>query len=175
MSQLDPNYYEHLQKVDLRDEVQDALEAFLEDEVQPAMEKLGLEHYVLDVYLDTKQRLWLVRPKAFWPRSTSGVLFSWKELCDLAQEADAAEKRRIEQRDAIRAGKEPPSSSGWPSSSSLSVPFRVVPSAAAGLDILRTMDAMSTRFPVEGFDVSDAGAIERWIERVKTGDLKQEK
>jgi hypothetical protein len=175
VSQIDPNYYAHLQKDDLRDEVQDALDAILEDDIEPAMTKLGLEHYVLDVYLDTKQRLWLVRPKAFWPRATSAILFSWKELSDLAEEADQQEQRRKEQAEAIRAGREPPNASAWPSSASLSVPFRVIPSASAGLDLLRTMDTLKQRFPVEGFDVSDAAGIERWIERVRCGDLKQEK
>jgi hypothetical protein len=179
LCQLDPNFYEFLQKDEWRDEAQDAIEAWLEDDIAPALGKIGLENYVMDVYLDLNERVWLVKLKPFWPKATRAVLFSWKEIYEFAMDHDEQEEKKQLSKTSgassitAASSTSAPSAGGWPSTASLSVPFRVIPSAAAGMDILRTMDTMSTRFPVEGFDVSDSAAIERWIQRVEEGDLKQ--
>ena len=192
ISQLDPNFYEFLQGEEERDAIQDAIEGWLEDESIAATlaSGLGMRHAVMDLYVDMNERVWIVKLKPFWPKATDSLLFTWKELHTLAEAHDASGAAKEQHRAANPAPPvaplAPPSvardddsaplsvPASWPSSSSLSVPFRVISSAGAGLDVLRAVSNMATRFPADGFDVSDSAAIERWIDRVERGDLKQQ-
>lgn len=204
ISQIDANFYEFLQGDSERDAIQDAIEGWLEDENiawKLSQAPLSLEAVVMDLYIDMKERVWIVKLKPFWPASTDSLLFSWKEIYQLTVAHDETAKAKAEQKEEARAAAAVaapivatasiPSSSAsssssafspagsfvlpasWPSTASLSVPFRVISSEGGGLDVLRAVSNMKARFPADGFDVSDGEAIERWIERVEKGDLKQ--
>ena len=194
ISQIDANFYEFLQGESERDELQDTIEGWLEDEeiASKLSQSLGVEHAVMDLYIDLQERVWLVKLKPFWPAHTDSLLFSWKEIHQLTVAHDQQLKAKAEAKEeshvavAAAAPAAPAAvpiaasaSSGfdlpasWPSSASLSVPFRVISSTGGGLDVLRTVSNMKARFPADGFDVSDGEAIERWIQRVEKGDLKQ--
>jgi hypothetical protein len=208
ISQLDvANYYAHLQSAEARDAVQDAIEGWLEDESicetlaahlssqqSPANDdSTGHLHCVLDVYLDNKERVWLVKLKPFWPRTTDPLLFTWQELYHLAQAHDHAEEERARRIAEFRAAREDGSAaaqlaataaapagslsmpSSWPSDDSLRVPFRVVTNSGAGLDVLRAVSNLAAQFPSDGIDVSDKDAIERWVQRIERDDLVEKK
>lgn len=201
ISQLGGDYFEFLQGVEEREAIQDAIEGWIEDE--SITEKLRaaplcIDHAVMDLYIDMSERVWCVKIKPFWPAATDSLLFTWREIYELTQQADKAavenDRKKAEMRAALAAAppmaamtalaasssSAPASSSSsfdlpssWPAPSSLSVPFRVVTSSGAGLDVLRAVNGMKSRFPSEGFDLSDGAAIEKWIHRVEHGDLKQ--
>ena len=70
-------HYVHLVQDQAR--IQDLLMEFFEDYVQNRFGK-GLQHsYVFDVYLDQKNRAWLLDFN-IWARSTDSLLFEWSEL-----------------------------------------------------------------------------------------------
>lgn len=76
-------HYAHLLKDQTR--IQDMIVDFFEDTVRNRFGSGLINNYVFDVYLDQKNRIWLLDFN-IWAQSTDGLLFEWSELMTLDAE-----------------------------------------------------------------------------------------
>lgn len=67
--------------------IRDQLLDFFEDHVRHRFSNGSISNYVVDVYLDQKQRVWILDFN-IWARSTDSLLFEWSELVTLDIEDD---------------------------------------------------------------------------------------
>lgn len=67
--------------------IRDEILNFFEDVVRNRFANGTLPHYVFDVYIDKKRRVWVIDFN-IWARSTDSLLFEWSELLTLDVEDD---------------------------------------------------------------------------------------
>jgi D123 len=79
----DAVHWPHLTEINIQDDYSNLIANFVEDIVEPnirASEELSmLINYVLDVYIDRKNTVWLVDINV-WAHRTDALLFTWSEL-----------------------------------------------------------------------------------------------
>ncbi|KAL6073131.1 Cell division cycle protein 123 [Balamuthia mandrillaris] len=101
ITQRDPSKYFAFLK-DCRHDLRERIAQFFQEHIQHSFED---EEVVFDVYLDKKQRVWLVDFNPFSPH-TDSLLFSWQELLSFSSpppaEAHDCELRIIESEAEVR-------------------------------------------------------------------------
>lgn len=73
-------HYPHLLRD--KDDIQSTVLTFFDEYVQNQFADGMVSRYVLDVYIDQKQRVWIVDFNV-WGKSTDTLLFEWSELLTL--------------------------------------------------------------------------------------------
>jgi hypothetical protein len=91
-------HYAHLLQDQRR--IQTALVSFFEDTIRDRFADGQIPNYVMDVYLDQKNRVWLLDFN-LWARSTDSLLFEWRELVTMDAE-DEPEFRLVETANQVR-------------------------------------------------------------------------
>jgi hypothetical protein len=91
-------HYVHL--IQDRARIQDLLVDFFEDIVRNRFGNGSMHNYVMDVYLDQKNRVWLLDFN-IWARSTDSLLFEWSELLTMDTE-DEPNFRLVETANQVR-------------------------------------------------------------------------
>jgi hypothetical protein len=144
--QRDPNFYEHLLDIETQEVYKEAIEAFWEDKIKS---KFLLQNYIMDVYIDRDERVWLIGMKPF-ATCTDSILYTWSEILSL------------------------PIPSTIPTMDEDGPPFdfRVIESTSQECYAPRTANEIVQRLPHDGIDVSDANSIQSLIDRIQYGDLK---
>ena len=126
--------------------VREHVALFFADTVRPRFQQ---SHYVFDVFIDRQERTWLTHFQP-WSNDTRPIHFTWNELIAIAN----ANKHDAEV--IYRTGETTAPVSRHPV---------IDPADAARLIV--------ARLPSDGIDLSDAGAIESFVDRVKALDLIQ--
>ena len=67
--------------------IRDQLLDFFEDTIRDRFANGTISNYVVDVYMDQKQRVWILDFN-IWAKSTDSLLFEWSELLTLDLEDD---------------------------------------------------------------------------------------
>ena len=83
-------HYSHLLQDQRR--IQAALLSFFDDTIRNRFADGQIPNYVMDVYLDQKNRVWLLDFN-LWARSTDSLLFEWSEL--IIMDADDEPQFRV--------------------------------------------------------------------------------
>jgi hypothetical protein len=78
-------HYAHL--LNDQSQILETLMNFFEDTIRNRFAEGEIANYVFDVYLDQKNRVWLLDFNV-WARSTDGLLFEWSELLTMDMEDD---------------------------------------------------------------------------------------
>lgn len=73
-------YWPHLSEEQHQTNVEDRVSSFHENTILTST--FPLSSYVFDVYMDKKDRVWLVDINV-WGQQTDGLLFSWEELAEM--------------------------------------------------------------------------------------------
>ena len=115
-------------------------------------------------------QVWLENMKPFG-KPFDPILFKWRELIEHDPKKYAAKEAALSS--SSSSSSSTPIVNVLPADDGLQWPFRLIPSSSAGMDVLRASHAMLSRFPKQGYDLSDKEAIERFVQRVSEGDLKQ--
>lgn len=147
--QRDPNLYPHLQNESVLDDIKDNMEIWFEDEIQQKMKDNVLQDYILDIYIDTNDRVWLIDVKPF-STSTDSILYTWQELVDLPIPtnipADDEEGPAFE--------------------------LRTIANKQQELYLPRIAAIIAARLPSDGIDVSDQAGIESFINLCKVEEAR---
>jgi D123 len=86
-------HYPHLKKD--WPKIRDTLDDFFEDYIRKRFAGGTIENYVVDVYLDQKDRVWIVDFNC-WSFTTDALLFEWSEL--VTKDQDSIEEEPVEMR-----------------------------------------------------------------------------
>ncbi|KAL7512954.1 hypothetical protein ACHAXN_010094 [Cyclotella atomus] len=98
ISQRHPSkYYSHLQPPSEDDDhpLLAIIEKFYKKYVKGRFTNGKIHRYVLDLYIDSQQRTWIVDFNV-WGSRTDGLLFDWEELTKLGLDASSAKNDRLE-------------------------------------------------------------------------------
>jgi hypothetical protein len=98
ISQRHPSkYYSHLQAPSEDDDhpLLAIIEKFYKKYVKGRFANGKIHRYVLDLYIDSQQRTWIVDFNV-WGSRTDGLLFDWEELTKLGLDASSAKNDRLE-------------------------------------------------------------------------------
>lgn len=91
-------HYAHL--LHDQNQIQEFLMKFFEDTIRERFAEGEIANYVFDVYLDKKNRVWLLDFNV-WARSTDSLLFEWSELLTMDIE-DEPQFRLVETANQVR-------------------------------------------------------------------------
>lgn len=84
-----------------RDQIQDKIHDFFEDYVRHRFAGGKIHSYVWDVFLDKKDRAWIVDFNP-WARTTDSLLYEWSELVTLDLDDDDDDGMRIASHGEVR-------------------------------------------------------------------------
>jgi len=77
-----------------KDRIYDLIHDFFEDYIKHRFANGSIGNYVVDVFLDKKDRIWVIDFNP-WARTTDSLLYEWSELTSMDDEMDDDEGIRI--------------------------------------------------------------------------------